>query len=251
MGFYIGGGACLLIAIIGFFVLGAAKRKREDIMGTETYSSKEIQEVYKTTKEEMLDGEFSFPCELKGSIEADSPVTAPMSGKRGVWYRSTVERQRQETHWTTDKKGRRRKTTRQVWETVSDEKDRCDFHVVDESGRTLVRSSGAEIIGAHIVFDRYEKEPGYGDNRVLGHRRQEWLVPVGVPVYALGHVTDRGGELAMQDVDGDDRYIISLKSERELVEGLGGRVKLWRVLVPVLGVIGVGLIVLGLFNPWA
>lgn len=252
MGFYIGGGLSLLIAVIGFFVLGSAKRKREKIIGTETYSAKEIREVYQTTKDEMLEGEFSFPCELKGVIAADDPVTAPMSGKRGVWYRSVVERQRQETRWTTDNKGRRRKQVQQIWETVSDETDRSDFYVTDESGRIPVRSEGAEIIGAHVVYDRFEKEPGYGENRVLGYRKQEWLVPLDVPVYALGHVTDRGGSLAMQATGGDDdRYIISLKSERELVEGLEGRVKLWRVLVPVLGVIGAALILLGVFDPWA
>lgn len=250
MGYYLGGGLCLLIAVIGFFALGAARRKREDILGTETYGAGEIEDVYKTMKEEMIDGDFSFPCQLKGMIRAENPLKAPLSGKRGVWRRSLVERQRQETSWDTDDQGRRTKRTRQFWETVSDETDRCDFYIVDETGRTLVRSRGAKIIGEHLVHDRYEKEPGYGETRVLGHRRREWLIPMDVPVYALGHVTDEGGELAMQHVGKDSRYFISLKGERELVEHLGGKVRFWKVGVPIFGVLGVLLIILGIFEPF-
>jgi hypothetical protein len=244
MGFFIGGGVCLLIAVIGFFILGAAKRKQEDIVGTETYSAAEIADVYKTSKEEMLDGSFKFPCELKGTVDAERFLTAPLSGKRGVWYRSLVERQRQVTELVTDSKGRRQKRVSQVWETVSDETDSVDFHVVDGSGRTRVAVKGAEIIGAHVVHDRFEPEKGFGDNRVLGYRKQEWLIPEGVNVYALGVVTDAGGELAMRKT-GDDRFIVSLKSEQELVKELTGRVRAWRVLTPVLGVIGVLLVAAG------
>ncbi|MCK4594025.1 hypothetical protein KAU45_05945 [bacterium] len=244
IGFFIGGGVCLLIAVIGFFVLGAAKRKREDILGTETYSAGEIKDVYKTSKEEMLDGAFNFPCELKGTIGADRLLTAPLSRKRGVWYRSLVERQRQVTELVKDSQGRRRKKVSRVWETVSDETDAADFFIVDESGRTKVAVRGAEIIGALVVHDRFEPEKGFGDNRVLGYRKREWLIPDGANVYALGVVTDAGGELAMRKT-GEDRFIVSLKSEQELVKELTGRVKAWRVLTPVLGVVGVLLIVAG------
>ncbi len=244
MGFLIGGGVCLLIAVIGIFVLGAAGRKREDILGTETYSAGEILDVYKTSKEEMLDGAFSFPCELKGTIGSDRFLTAPLSHKRGVWYRALTERQRQVTELVKDSQGRRQKKVSQVWDTVSDETDAADFYIVDESGRMKVVIKGAEIIGAQQVYDRFEPEKGFGDNRVLGYRKREWLIPDGANVYALGVVTDDGGELALRKT-GEDRFIVSLKSERELMKELTGRVKTWRVLTPVLGVIGVLLIVAG------
>jgi hypothetical protein len=244
MGFFVGGGVCVLVAVIGFFILGAARRKQADIVGTETYTAAEIADVYKTSKEDMLEGAFSFPCELKGTVDADRYLTAPLSGKRGVWYRSLVERQRQVTEMVTDSQGRRRKRVTQVWDTVSDEKDAVDFYVVDASGRTRVAVKGAEIIGAHVVHDRFEPEPGFGDDRVLGYRKQEWLIPEGVNVYALGVVTDAGGALAMRKT-GDDRFIVSLKSEQELVRELTGRVRAWRVLTPLLGIVGVLLVVAG------
>jgi hypothetical protein len=244
MGFFVGGGVCILIAVIGFFVLGAARRKQADIVGTETYSASEIADTYKTSKDEGLDGSFSFPCELKGTVAAEGYLTAPLSHKRGVWYHSRVERQRQVTELVADAQGRRQRRVSQVWETVSDETDAVDFYVVDGSGRTKVAVKGAEIIGAPIVHDRFEPEPGFGDNRVLGYRKQEWLIPEGVNVYTLGVVTDAGGELAMRKT-GDDRFIVSLKSEQELVRELTGRVKVWRFLTPALGIVGVLLVAAG------
>ncbi len=244
MGFFVGGGVCVLIAVIGFFILGAARRKQADIVGTETYSAAEIADTYKTSKEDMLDGAFSFPCELKGTVDAEGNLTAPLSGKRGVWYRSLVERQRQVTEFVTDSQGRRQKRVSQVWDTVSDETNAVDFYVVDASGRMKVAVKGAEIIGAHVVHDRFEPEKGFGDNRVLGYRKQEWLIPEGVNVYTLGVVTDAGGGLAMRKT-GDDRFIVSLKSEQELVRELTGRVRVWRVLTPLLGIVGVLLVVAG------
>ena len=244
MVFFVGGGVCVLVAVIGFFVMGAARRKQADIVGTETYTAAEIADTYKTSKEEGLDGSFSFPCELKGTVAAEGYLTAPLSGKRGVWYRSLVERQRQVTELVADAQGRRQRRVSQVWETVSDETDAVDFYVVDGSGRTKVAVRGAEIIGAPIVHDRFEPEVGLGDNRVLGYRKQEWLIPEGANIYALGVVTDAGGELAMRK-SGADRFIVSLKSEQELVRELTGRVKVWRVLTPVLGIVGVLLVAAG------
>jgi len=247
MGFFVGGGVCILIAVIGFFILGAARRKQADIIGTETYTASEIADVYKTSKEEMLDGAFRIRCELKGTAAGDELLAAPLSGKRGVWYRSLVERQRQVTEFITDSQGRRQKRVSQVWDTVSDETNAVDFFVADDSGRTRVVVKGAEVIGAHLVHDRFEPEAGFGDNRVLGYRKREWLVPDGVNVYALGTVSDEGGALAMRKTG--DRFIVSLKSEQELVRELTGRVKAWRVLVPLLGVVGVLLAAAGFIVP--
>ena len=250
MYFYLGGGVLLLIAIIGFFVLGSAKRKRERMLGTETYSAAEITAVYEDTKAEMIGGPFIMPCELKGRIDTPSPLTAPFSRKKGIWVHSLTERQRQYVDWVTNPNTKkRRKILRQVWETVSDETNSVDFYVKDESGRIRVSPQGAELIGKIEVFDNYEQEPGRGEERILGHRRREWIIPTGVPVYVLGVVSDVAGDLIMRRSGDDEKeFIISLKSERELVKQLGSTVQGWRVAVPVCGVLGAGLIVIGILT---
>ena len=78
-----------------------------------------------------------------------------------------------------------------------------------------------------------------GGERTLGYRYTESILPVDAPVYVLGTVQGGGGIGASPPGDAGQRFVVSHRSEEALGQSLG-RTVLW------LGVGGVAALVVGL-----
>jgi len=94
-------------------------------------------------------GVFIGLVELKGTAEAEAPLTAFFSSQRCVHYRYRVDE-----HWSrtvtetyTDSKGQSQTRTKREsgWTTVADGGETADFYLQDDTGAVLVRPAGAKI----------------------------------------------------------------------------------------------------------
>ena len=140
------------------------------------------------------------------------------------------------------------------------------FRLRDATGAILVDPEGAEIETVQAV-ERFEPGEWSGDvisfggftlslggaraanRRTLGYRFQEWVTPLGHAAYVLGTARDLNGELRVcRSPEGKSRFLVSLRSEEELVRSLRSTLTALQVGMVVALLAGVGLVVAGLLG---
>jgi hypothetical protein len=181
-------------------------------------------------------GVFIGLVELKGTAEAEAPLTAFLSGRRCVYYRYRVDE-----HWTrtvvetyTDSKGRSQTRTRQEsgWTTVAESGEMTDFYLQDDTGPVLIRPSGAKIEPAGFYHETCARgEPlyyGKGPQEAVpdsDHRRRfvEAGIALHAPLYIVGQAREQA-EVVAPEITADleaPMFLISTRSEEKVRAGLG------------------------------
>jgi hypothetical protein len=161
-----------------------------------------------------------------------------------AYYLSTVTREYLESDYGDDDDvGSDRRS-----EILSQNEQVAPFTVEDATGSVAVAAEGAEVDAKQVV-NRFERDASGlsiggipvrvgGGERTLGYRYTESILPVDEPVYVLGAVRENG-EIGAPPPGGEgQRFVVSYRSEEELGQSLA-RTVLW------LGVGGVGAIVVG------
>ncbi len=186
--------------------------------------------------------------EVKGTLRCEEPLTSEMAGERCAYYSSKVVREYLERDYDDDDVGSDRRS-----EVVAQNEQFAPFSVEDETGRVAVNAEGAEV-DARQVVNRFERNTGGdgpsislggatihlgGGERTLGYRYTESILPVDAPVYVLATVQDGGGIGAPPQGGEGQRFVVSHRSEEALGQSLGKTV-LW------LGVGGIAALVVGL-----
>ncbi len=256
-------GVLMVLAGAGlYFGSQGQKRKLGEIKGTETSTAAALAELASSVAKEIGAGSFNQIAEVKGTIECDNPLESELSQTSCVHYSMKVTREYEETYWETDDKGNRQQKTRRGSETVADNTRNVAFFVRDSTGRIEVDPSGAKLDTEKVFsefrpgenqagglrFGRYSFNPATfaalaGGRRTLGYRFEESALPLGRPVYVLGEAVDKDGRLRMHKPDQKGAsFIISLKSEEQLVKGAQSVAKgmlIAAIVVAVLGLVGV------------
>lgn len=185
--------------------------------------------------------------EVKGALRCESPLTSEMSGQTCAYYLSRVIREFRETYRDSDGDTK----TRSRSEVVASNERFAPFAVEDDSGVIGVRGEDAEVDALEVV-NRFEKDTGDsgtitlggltvnlgGGERTIGYRYVENVLPVDAPVYVLGSI-QQDGEIGAPASDGDERFLISYRSEEQLE-------KKYKKDALVLGLVALGLFVFGL-----
>jgi hypothetical protein len=235
----------LLFAII-FLVAGGVllyfrnkNKQKAALMGqTETFGTADVSSLAPGTL-----------VEVKGTLRCEEPVTSEMAGERCAYYASKVVREYLERDYDDDDDiGSDRRS-----EVVAQNEQFAPFTVEDSTGSVQVNAAGAEVDSRQVV-DRFERNTGGegpsitlggatinlgGGERTLGYRYTESILPVDAPVYVLGTVQEGGGIGAPISSDQGQRFVISHRSEEALGQSLGKTV-LW------LGVGGIAALVVGI-----
>ncbi len=186
--------------------------------------------------------------EIKGRLRCEEPLVSEMAEKTCAYYSSTVTREYMERdHGDDDNVGSNRRS-----EVVAQNEQFSPFGVEDGSGSVAVNAEGAEV-DARQVVNRFERNTGNegpsislggatinlgGGERTIGYRYTESILLVGESVYVLGTVQEDGGIGAPQSGAEGHRFVVSHRSEEALGQSLG-KTALW------LGVGGAGALVLG------
>ncbi len=222
------------VSVILFFMGRSQGNKALDIQSAETSTAAGLATEASDVAKEIGPGSFTKVAELKGTVDCGSPLKSEMSGTECVWYRSTVTREYEESYTERDSDGKTRTGTRRGSENVSTNERRTPFMVRDETGVVEVEPEGAPVEGVKVLS---KFEPGDrgstlsiggfrvslgaigGGRRTIGYRLEELALPVGVLVYVLGEARDDGGRLRVaKPAAKGGRFIITVKSEEQLVK---------------------------------
>jgi hypothetical protein len=236
----------IIAAIVLFVWYSRSKTRLEEISSVETSTLGSLQEICRGVAEEIGSGSFDQKVEVKGIIECDQPLESELAKEPCVHYTMTVQRKWEEDYEETytekdsqtgEMVQKTRQGTRQGSDTVSRNARSTTFTVRDDTGTILVDPDGAEIDTEQVV-DRFEPQtavsggkisfgsfsfslgnmaPDTGRRRTLGYHFREHILPLQRPVYILGAASDRSGQLMVQKPSESGKYLISLKSEEELV----------------------------------
>ncbi|NLU66269.1 GIDE domain-containing protein [Streptomyces sp. HNM0574] len=169
------------------------------------------------------------PCQIAGRAwpYGDGELTSPLTGLDAVWYRQRVTRRYEQTYRDSD--GNRKRRTR--YETLAEESSTAPFRAGDATGSVLVRPGEHRVTGAEKVLDRFEPHPaeepsaprpGARRERTLGHRREEWIVRPGAPLFvhgvcAEGEVTGGDGLLEIGAPAGGGTFVLSVRPKDQLL----------------------------------
>ena len=238
------------------------------VAGTETSTVKDLEELAK----EMSGGEgasyenaFSHFAEVKGKGIIEVPLKAQISGRECLYFKVTVEREREEKYWTKDSNGNRVQKRKRVWDTVSKNEQYADWYLEDTTGKIKMDARQAELDGLVETVNKYEPQVPTGgsfgqallgivtsmttNDKVLGYRTKEYILPIGTQLYVLGNVSDSSGELQIQNVtEKDKKYLISTKSEEEIVASSQKSIKMQKIGSYVCFGLGGLLLVIGIIS---
>jgi hypothetical protein len=248
------------IAVLFFFLGRGQGKKALDMLATETSTSADLEQLAADIAKEIGSGSLNQTAEVKGLVECPSPLKAEMSGTDCVWYRSTVTREYEESYTEKDSNGNTRTATRRGSETVSSNERRLPFLVRDSTGTIDVDPEGATMDGERVLSKFEQGDRGANirigsfsmnigaigsGRRTLGYKLEEWAIPTGQNIYVLGEARDDGGRLRIgKPGSKGGRFLISLKSEEQLVKAAQSGSRILGVLSAVSGVAAVVVLIL-------
>ncbi len=233
-------GAVLILASIGlYFGSLSQQRKLSQIKSTDTSTSADLTSLAAAVAKEIGAGSFNQIAEVKGTVECEAPLTSELSQTPCVYYSMTVTREYEEAYWENDDKGNRVQRTRRGSEPVASNTRSVSFLVRDSTGTMAVDPDGASFVdekvfsqfqqgesfGSGLRFGSFTFNPAHiaalaGGRRTVGYRFEEKAIPVGRSIYVLGEAVDTEGRLRTRKPDRKGaRFIVSLKSEDQLVKG--------------------------------
>ena len=205
---------------------------------------------------------------LRGTPNAETPLTSDLKQLSCVCYTTTVVREYEETVREKDSDGRVTSRTQRGSETVSEYSQRIPFDLVDSSGQVRVEPEGAKIEAVEVLNEFRPDSPtggmlsygsfslalgsdrGQGNRRTLGYRYRETVLPLDRPVLVVGTASDRlaqeghrtGTIVLEQPTRADQPYIITLKSHEAITKSVDQSAKtaFWSMV----GCLGVGVVLL-------
>jgi hypothetical protein len=231
----------IVLFIVGAFLVYnsfSQKKRLEAISSVETSTAASLQEIWQGVATEIGKGSFEQAAEVKGVIECDQPIESEIAKQRCVYYSMAVTRKWEEEYYERNSQtGKDERKTRQGSDTVASNTRSVPFKVRDETGTILVNPKDAKIDGERVV-DRFEPQTAIsggtisfgkfsfslggigtgGGRQTLGYNFSETILPLNRRIFVLGAASDSSGELMIQKPrDKKDQFLISLKSEEELL----------------------------------
>lgn len=251
----------ILLAAGGFLEYNRRQQLRRvlNIKYHQTTAIGEVIDTYNDISKRLGTGNYSQIVELKGKAKSLSPLQSELSKKAVVYCTTTVTREYEAKVQRQDQEGKTYWATERRSEVVSRQENKIPFLLADATGEIEINPEGAEIHPIQSI-DRFEREgegenfsyiaqniANRGDNKTIGYRYQEWIIPVDAQLYVLGEAHDREGHLRVgKPKDEKENFIISTKTEEQLVKESEGSAKMSLVGAFILGIIGLGLIVYGI-----
>lgn len=242
-------------AVGGFFLMRHTRSQLHTMIGTETLSIPELEELRRASDEVGGRGGFRKIAEVVGAAHPspEGVLVAEVSKTECVWYRYKVERHYEHVEYRDGKRHRSRRT-----EKVADFTSTRGYALIDEQGRTIgVDPGGTEPDGREQTVDRFEPHQGevrfslFGidiraDDSTIGFDYKEWLIRPGQRMYILGEVHDKIGPLVIAKPDGGGHFIVSARTEDELRRDRTRKHKLLAIGVVIAFAAGLALTVIGI-----
>jgi hypothetical protein len=253
---FIGIGA-IIIGVVMFFL---ANRKKSHVMEMKFLKTSKIKELFELHSELLKSlGPDSIKqlVEIKGDLKTSNPLTSEIAQEKCMAYKYSVEERYEEEYEEQDSDGNIIHKTRSGYNTVESNERRTEFSVTDDTGTITVDPDGAPL-DMEKSTERYEPwnqgmQPltigafTFGNmshsrdrRRILGYRISEYVFPVNRRVYVVGEMQDANNKpLIRKPMEKDKPFIISLKSEEEVIKGA-------ETSATVMNVIGIVFVIAGI-----
>ncbi|PKQ69263.1 E3 ubiquitin ligase family protein [Raineya orbicola] len=270
MGFIIAGIICIAIAVGLWFYRKSQLDKSLNIRYQQTTTAKNIWENYEDIVATVGQGHYTEVVEVKGIAKCNNPLLADHSEKPVVYYKAYIIHEYEVQEQERDNNGNTRWVTRRKSETISSNEQSVPFYIDDGSGKTIAVNPALAEKHTTTTVDRFERELSQGylnqhrntswgmqlmsflnnvgtyGSRTLGYRLVEECIPVNARLYVYGEANDKDGELTISKPrDTNQHFIVSVKSEEELVQSAESSAK-WSLIGAIaLVVIGAVLMIVG------
>ena len=265
----------LLLISAGVYLAWFLRRKTGDalldIQATQTSTIADVKESMADMA--SISDSYREYVELKGTVKSKNPQKAPFSQKDAAFYRAVTYRVYEEEEVSTDSEG---KTTRRLVkkeDKISEEESGEELILTDANGDTI----NMETVGVSSAFDlvetvdRFEPVNSYNANnfyqnprrrftnfdngffgggaRMLGYRMVEYAFLTGQKLYLLGDAYMNAGQLTFgKPTEKGKQYIVTAKSEEQLVSSKQSSQKGQLIGGIVCGVIGLILVIKGIIG---
>ena len=263
----------LLLIALGVYLAVFQRRKTGDalldIQATQTSTIADVKEAMADMA--SISDTYREYCELKGTVSPKNPQKAPFSQKDAAFYKAETYRVYEEEQIVTDSNGNRTKKLVKKEEKISEEESGEELILTDAGGDTITM----ETIGVSGAFDlvktvdRFEPVNSYNENnffqnprrrftsfnpgafgsgsRMLGYRMVEYAFLTGQKLYLLGDAYMNAGQLTFgKPTEKGKQYIVTAKSEEELVSSKESSKKAALIGGIACAVIGVIMIITGI-----
>lgn len=257
-----------IIALIGagilFYFMQKNLSRVRQMKATETSTVQALTDMAETIRTDLGDGpsHWKEKVEVKGTVVCEQPIAGQYTDVPAAIVHTRIVREWEEYRQERDSKGRTRSRWVRRSDTLHDDTRSTSFVIDDGTGQLRVAPEGADLTLNEVVdrfepAERFDNGPsisfgpvtisagnmGWGNSRrLLGYRIKESILPVGAALYALGEVQDQGTSLVLtRSADKERAFILSVKSEEELVAQYE-KTALWqKVGGSVCVILGVGL----------
>lgn len=205
-----------------------------------TTTIKDLQDMYQMMVDSGMGDEFRNYIELKGVVHCDQPTKTPFSSQNVAYCSSKLSAVTQQEEQYRDNDGHYHTRTVKHEEVLSSENSSEVLYLADDSSdvrvvldihhgcdfdvpETLDRFEPMGNLGRYAYFRNYH----HPRTNVLGYRMQERTIPLGQHLYVLGEAYKEGNVLHIgKPVDKDKSFIVSTKSEDQLVGKYEGHANL-------------------------
>ncbi len=266
---YVGLVLFVVAAILVFFMRKNQAKSRQ-IKATETAQISDVIQMAETIRADMGGGPslWTEKVELKGEVVCDQPLQGQFTDMSAAVVHTKIVREWEEYRKKRDQNGNVNGRWTRRSRTLVDEVRTTRFSIDDGTGSIRVAPDGADFT-LHEAISRFEPADGFSGGasinvgpitlslgggawgqgqRLLGHRITESVLPVGSQVYALGELQDQQTSLVLQkSSDSSSAFILSVKSEEELLAGLERTTNMQKYGAIAAAVIGAGLSIGELF----
>ncbi|MCW6037563.1 E3 ubiquitin ligase family protein [Spirulina subsalsa FACHB-351] len=254
------------VGIFGFFRRRTLKNHLLSLKLTASSTIAELQQMQQSITQELgQPGAFCELVKLRGKLHCKNPLTAELSQRSCVYYKSSITEKYETVEWENDSEGKRRKVRRTKTRKVNHNESQISFLLEDETGKIKINPNEAKIDAIQVV-NRFEPANSQGlsiswggvslnlptrfdsDYRTLGYQYEEEILPIDIEISVFGELRDQDNELVVKrPADKKQPFLISHKSQDEVVQDQEKELSntiIWSTVCPILGVIllGIGLI---------
>ncbi|WP_069811940.1 GIDE domain-containing protein [Streptomyces sp. TP-A0874] len=251
-----------LIALAAAGVCGYLTRRAHgrirSMEATETLTTAELKELHRAAVEAAGEGVFRHRCEVVGVARPhrNGTLTSELEKVSCVWHKHKITRKYEETERNSD--GEERTVTKH--EVVAEHTTETAFFLEDGTGKTVIRPAGHDIDRAEKALDRFRPHHGGGQLTIgpltigargstIGFKEEEWVVRPGTRLYVHGEASDAsGGRLAVGAPAERGVFIMSTRSEAELLRGENNRLLGFGIASGTAAVAAAVLLVIGAVN---
>lgn len=240
----------LLIAAGAYFILVGRKKAAGDLLEIQFQQTKTIPEVMEALQDMAdIDPNYRELVEVKGTASCDNPPVAPYSQKKVAFYVAETYKVSEETREERDSEGNVRTKTVKHEDKLSEEESAEALLLADANGnRVAIETNGvADKLDLQKTMDRFQNANQYNSNtymnphrryrdfnvsfgagyRLLGYKQVEKTIPLLARLYVLGEAYLENGQIVIGPPrDKSKPFIVTTKSEEELVKSKESAVKM-------------------------